>query len=214
MWTYNRYVTSDSPWRHRPFEFELANGFPRLIVASVAPEGVKPGLIVSLDQSRFEVPGKSKVRVKGVIRADPAVFPPYPNRGFRPRKTEFHLAAYSSGGDYRYPMGGVTVPTFLTRTINTKPSVEVLPNGTFLVSGRTDPPVAGQNIEIEIAYPSGRVDYVTIKTGPNGEYAANVTPAEPGAAMQDRVRQIPRHPARQRRRRRSAARGVLPAREG
>ncbi|MCH9646617.1 MAG: hypothetical protein K0U98_00180 [Deltaproteobacteria bacterium] len=179
--------TSNSPWEPTPFTFDIANGrsFPMEVILS--PENLPPGYVLSLEKSFVEVPARSTVKVQGRLELDSRIIPPLsatPNPfGSIPaprRKGVFHLSAFANGPEYQVPIGGITYVVSPSRKTDLDVDVGVDGGGNIVVTGSTTPPAAGQEVEIEVRYPSGRMEWIPVTTDSDGKIEKTFPPKEQG----------------------------------
>ncbi|NBB94082.1 MAG: hypothetical protein GVY32_13035 [Gammaproteobacteria bacterium] len=99
----------------------------------------------------------------------------------KPIRQLMHVAGLAYAGDYRVPIGGVTYN--VRPTIDTAIDVDVTRRGSdVLVRGSTRPTAAGQDMEVEVRYPSGRFEWIPVRTDAEGAFEARFPPKEDGKA--------------------------------
>ncbi len=178
---------ASSPWQPEPFEFEVANPLDHDVEVEVQPIGLTPGLVVEIERTMFQVPARSRVQVAAVLRLDETHIPVPPFESFdaylkrRPRERRFHLEGFALAGDFRVPIGGITYDVQPARNVVIHVDVGVDRDGDIVVEGTTKPPAPGQDIEIEVRYPSGRHVWLDVQTDTDGSIDETIEPEEDGS---------------------------------
>lgn len=179
--------TASSPWGATPFSFEIANGrsFPMEVL--VEPEGLPRGYRLTLDESFVEVPSETSVTVTGILELDDTILPPPTAPSLRdrqdpikPRVDVFHLNAAIIGDEFQIPAGGITYVSIPSVRVDVDYDVLVDGSGNIVVTGTTEPPFPGIDVEIQVRYPSGRIVWVPVTTRPDGSFGTTIPPEEDG----------------------------------
>ena len=190
--------TSNSPWKPSPFQVEVFNPFDRSLDISLVAEAVPYGMKVSIADRSFNLPPRTSIVKNAVLTIDDTVYSTpqtnstggltfvYRNRAgtFQTTNqiaTQFHVVGYvAPDGDFDVPIGGVTYNVHPTTT--TKITFNATAGGcdTFVVAGSTAPAAGNQHMEVEMRYPSGRVEWIPFKTATNGTFFTAFAPKEGG----------------------------------
>lgn len=183
----NFYPTASSPWEPSVFAADISNSFDYPVEVSVAPASLPAGYSLSLDSTELVVPERSTVRVNGVINIDEDVIePPEIPQGqgdiVLPRPQPIHLQALVHAGDTLVPVGGITYTVHPTIRFDLELDTYATATGDVVVAGRTVPAIGAERIplEIQIRYPDGRFEWVTVTSEPGGAFETTFTPSGPG----------------------------------
>ncbi len=204
--------TSSSPWRPEKFRVEVFNPFDRDLEIELEARGLPTGMSVVFDEKYFILPERGSVIRNATLLVDDSVYlTPSPNgagglefykddreAGGIEKKERFeeifHLEGFlNSPGHGRIPIGGVTYKVFPSVPTDIQGKV-VLETGTagegqkkkFFLRGDTTPPMAHQELELELVYPSGRFQWEKFRTLPDGTFDTEFLPKE-GGEIQGRV---------------------------
>ncbi|NNE34219.1 MAG: hypothetical protein HKN13_03220, partial [Rhodothermales bacterium] len=202
--------TAGSPWHPAPFSVDVANPFDRALEIYLQADGLRPGFSVAWDEAFFVMEPHSKTTRTGVLHIDEDIVPtPEPDGSggivfyeyqcgpdievtaaalkdrrcdkvrTKPIRMYMHVAGYANAGDFRVPIGGVTYN--VQPTLRLDLDVRVTGRGGDIhVEGETSPKAGGQDMEIELQYPSGRFDWVPVRTDGDGRFDVSIRPEEEG----------------------------------
>jgi hypothetical protein len=201
--------TSSSPWIPTDFQVEVFNPFDHSLDIHVVPENVPYGMWVRVEESFFTLPARSSTLRKATLRIDDSVYlTPQPDGSgglFFPYNdpvigtivpqdrfiAQFHLAGFAApDGDYDVPIGGVTYNLFPTTTTTLTAAATLGGCDALVVVGSTTPPAGNETLEVEVRYPSGRMEWVRFLTAANGTFMTAFPPKE-GGNLHLRVRYPP-----------------------
>jgi hypothetical protein len=192
--------TSNSPWVPEVFEVEVYNPFNRDLDIELEAANLPAGMSVVFDKKFFTLPADSSVIREAQLDIDDSIYmkpAPTGGGGFsfvkitankevirqeEPIKAIFHVEGFLYlPGHYRVPIGGVTYNVFPTTKVVLTPNIGInIKNKKIYVLGTTNPPMAGEKVDVEIIYPSGRFQWETFTTDGSGKIVGEVQPKEGG----------------------------------